>query len=299
MDLPALAADDRRVFVAFRSHGVLLGRSWGWRWGGGVVTGTTAVVVRFRSTDATRAVVWAPIDVRLLDAQGHVLARTNIPGADPALVHVPSIAPGETGFYVNDQLTPDDPAKVASARVVLGGDPVTLTAPLRNLDVLRPRIVDDPDYGWSFTATVANGTGIPQHRVIVQGIVRRKGQIVAEYEVKPEHWYFACHFKGDPVMPGCLGLDALWQLTGFFLGWLGASGRGRALGVGEVKFTGIVLPSVKKLEYVVEIKRVILRRLKLAIADGLLKADGVVIYTAKDLRVGLFEAGMDPSAQSA
>ena len=104
-------------------------------------------------------------------------------------------------------------------------------------------------------------------------------------------WFFDCHFKGDPVMPGCLGLDALWQLTGFFLGWLGAPGRGRALGVGEVKFTGMVLPTIKKVEYVVDIKRVILRKLKLAIADGMLKADGEVIYTATDLRVGLFETG--------
>ena len=97
-------------------------------------------------------------------------------------------------------------------------------------------------------------------------------------------------------MPGCLGLDALWQLTGFFLGWLGAPGKGRALGVGEVKFTGMVLPTIKNVEYVVDLKRVILRKLKLAIADGCLKADGQVIYTANDLRVGLFEAGEQPAA---
>lgn len=123
-----------------------------------------------------------------------------------------------------------------------------------------------------------------------------KGQIVAEFAIKPDHWFFDCHFKGDPVMPGCLGLDALWQLTGFFLGWLGATGRGRALGVGEVKFTDMVLPTVKKVEYVVDIKRLILRRLKLSIADGKLKADGKVIYTASDLKVGLFEGGMEASA---
>lgn len=119
-----------------------------------------------------------------------------------------------------------------------------------------------------------------------------KGQVVAELNVvgNPQcEWFFACHFKGDPVMPGCLGLDALWQMTGFFLGWLGAPGRGRALGVGEVKFTGMVTPDVKRLEYVVDLKRVILRKLKLAIADGTLLADGKVIYTATDLRVGLFE----------
>jgi len=97
-----------------------------------------------------------------------------------------------------------------------------------------------------------------------------------------------CHFQGDPVMPGCLGLDALWQMVGFFLGWLGAPGKGRALGVGEVKFSGMVIPTVKKIEYVVTLKRVILRKLNLAIADGLLKADGAPIYQATDLRVGLF-----------
>jgi 3-hydroxyacyl-[acyl-carrier protein] dehydratase/trans-2-decenoyl-[acyl-carrier protein] isomerase len=126
-----------------------------------------------------------------------------------------------------------------------------------------------------------------------------KGQVVAELAVAGNErldWFFNCHFQGDPVMPGCLGLDALWQLTGFFLGWLGAPGRGRALGVGEVKFTGMVLPSVKKVEYVVDMKRVILRRLKLAIADGVLKADGQVIYTATDMRVGLFEVGEAPAA---
>ena len=118
-----------------------------------------------------------------------------------------------------------------------------------------------------------------------------KGQIVAEFAIKPDHWFFPCHFKGDPVMPGCLGLDALWQMTGFFLGWLGATGRGRAIGVGEVKLSGMVLPTVKKVEYIVDMKRVILRKLKLGIADGIMKADGAVVYEAKDLRVGLFEAG--------
>ncbi len=115
-----------------------------------------------------------------------------------------------------------------------------------------------------------------------------KGEIRAELDVKPDLWFFPCHFPGDPVMPGCLGVDALWQLLGFFLGWMGAPGRGRALGVGEVKFTGMVLPSVKKVEYVVNLKRVILRKLNLGIADGILKADGEPIYAATDLRVGLF-----------
>lgn len=128
-----------------------------------------------------------------------------------------------------------------------------------------------------------------------------KGQAVAELKVAGNpnlDWCFACHFKGDPVMPGCLGLDALWQLTGFFLGWLGAPGKGRALGCGEVKFTGMVVPTVGKVEYVVDFKRVILRRLKLGIADGTMKADGKVIYTAADLKVGLFEPGQTPEASA-
>ena len=115
------------------------------------------------------------------------------------------------------------------------------------------------------------------------------GQIVAELDVKPDLWFFPVHFKGDPVMPGCLGLDALWQMLGFFLGWVGGKGHGRALSVGEVKFSGMVLPTIKKLEYVVDLKRIIRRKLTLGIGDGLLKADGVTIYIARDLRVGLFE----------
>jgi 3-hydroxyacyl-[acyl-carrier protein] dehydratase/trans-2-decenoyl-[acyl-carrier protein] isomerase len=126
-----------------------------------------------------------------------------------------------------------------------------------------------------------------------------KGQIVAEFKIAGNpatDWFFKCHFQGDPVMPGCLGLDALWQLTGFYLGWLGAPGRGRALGVGEVKFTGMVVPTIGRLEYVIDMKRVILRKLKLAIADGVMKADGQVIYAATDLRVGLFGADETPAA---
>ena len=115
-----------------------------------------------------------------------------------------------------------------------------------------------------------------------------KGHIYAELDVKPDLWFFGCHFVGDPVMPGCLGLDAMWQMLGFFLGWLGAPGRGRALSVGEIKFTGMVLPSVSKVEYGVELKRVMRSRLVLGIGDGWVKADGEVIYKAADLRVGLF-----------
>ncbi len=116
-----------------------------------------------------------------------------------------------------------------------------------------------------------------------------KGHVRAELDVRPDLWFFPCHFKGDPVMPGCLGLDALWQLTGFFLGWLGLPGRGRALGVGEVKFADQVLPSVKKVVYGVDVKRVFKGKLVLGIADGWLEADGKRIYTTTDMRVGLFQ----------
>ncbi|TVR10913.1 MAG: 3-hydroxyacyl-[acyl-carrier-protein] dehydratase FabA [Salinarimonadaceae bacterium] len=116
-----------------------------------------------------------------------------------------------------------------------------------------------------------------------------KGHVRAELDVRPDLWFFSCHFQGDPVMPGCLGLDALWQMVGFHLGWLGAEGRGRALGVGEVKFSDQVLPSVKKVVYGVDLKRVFRSKLVLGIADGFLEADGKRIYEAKDLRVGLFK----------
>ncbi|MDP2411244.1 MAG: 3-hydroxyacyl-[acyl-carrier-protein] dehydratase FabA [Pseudolabrys sp.] len=116
-----------------------------------------------------------------------------------------------------------------------------------------------------------------------------KGMVRAELDVKPDLWFFLCHFKGDPVMPGCLGLDAMWQMVGFFLGWLGAPGSGRALGMGEVKFSGQVLPNVKKVTYGVDFKRVMRSKLVLGIADGWLSADGTVIYKAADLKVGLFK----------
>ncbi|MDG2087758.1 MAG: 3-hydroxyacyl-[acyl-carrier-protein] dehydratase FabA [Arenicellaceae bacterium] len=115
-----------------------------------------------------------------------------------------------------------------------------------------------------------------------------KGAMVAELDVNPDLWFFECHFQNDPVMPGCLGLDAVWQMVGFYLGWLGAPGRGRALGAGEVKFTGQILPDVKLVRYEVNLKRVISRRLFMGIADSRVLADGEVIYVANDLRVGLF-----------
>ncbi|AOM00121.1 3-hydroxyacyl-[acyl-carrier-protein] dehydratase FabA [Cobetia marina] len=115
-----------------------------------------------------------------------------------------------------------------------------------------------------------------------------KGQLIAELDITPDLWFFDCHFPGDPVMPGCLGLDAMWQLVGFHLGWLGNPGRGRALGCGEVKFSGQVLPTAKKVTYTINIKRVITRKLILGIADGTVTVDGRDIYQANDLRVGLF-----------
>jgi 3-hydroxyacyl-[acyl-carrier protein] dehydratase/trans-2-decenoyl-[acyl-carrier protein] isomerase len=116
-----------------------------------------------------------------------------------------------------------------------------------------------------------------------------KGFLRAEFDISPEQWFFLCHFYGDPVMPGCLGLDAMWQLVGFFLGWSGGPGRGRALGVGEVKFAGQVTPVVKKVTYIIDMKRVILRKLVMGVADGVMEADGKPIYNATDLRVGLFD----------
>ncbi len=115
-----------------------------------------------------------------------------------------------------------------------------------------------------------------------------KGEILAELDIDPGLWFFDCHFPGDPVMPGCLGLDAMWQLVGFYLAWIGNPGHGRALGVGEVKFTGQVLPKAKLVTYRINIKRVITRKLVLGVADGSMQVDGREIYTAKDLRVGLF-----------
>ena len=115
-----------------------------------------------------------------------------------------------------------------------------------------------------------------------------KGFIRAELDIRPDLWFFKCHFIGDPVMPGCLGLDAMWQLVGFFLTWLGAKGRGRALGCGEVKFTGQVLPKAKLVTYEIDISRVINRKLVMAQGDARMLVDGREIYTAKDLRVGLF-----------
>lgn len=120
-----------------------------------------------------------------------------------------------------------------------------------------------------------------------------KGQLVAELDIRPDLWFFECHFPGDPVMPGCLGLDAMWQLSGFFLGWKGNKGRGRALGSGEVKFTGQILPTAKLVTFKIDVSRIIERKLRMIVADGSVSVDGREIYVAKDLRVGLFDSTDD------
>lgn len=117
-----------------------------------------------------------------------------------------------------------------------------------------------------------------------------KGSVVAELDIHPDLWFFQCHFEGDPVMPGCLGLDAMWQLVGFFLGWYGGLGQGRALGAKEIKFSGQVTPDKRLVTYRIDFKRVITRKLVMGIADATLECDGDLIYTASDLRVGLFSS---------
>ena len=127
-------------------------------------------------------------------------------------------------------------------------------------------------------------------RITDKGGKYGKGELIAEQDIKPDLWFFKYHFESDPIMPGAFGLDAMWQLLGFFLGWTGAPGAGRALGVGEVRFSGQILPTVKKLVYHLDIKRVVARQVVLGIADGTVTADGQLTYEAKDMRVGLFAA---------
>ncbi len=125
-------------------------------------------------------------------------------------------------------------------------------------------------------------------RIVSSGGEHGHGEIVAEQDVKPDLWFFDCHFLNDPVMPGCLGLDALWQMLGFFLGWMGLPGTGRALGVGEVKFAGEVLPAGHVLRYHIHVRRVVRRAFALAVADGIALLDGRKVHEAKNLRVGVF-----------
>jgi|TARA_B110000014_G_scaffold88435_1_gene60847 3-hydroxyacyl-[acyl-carrier protein] dehydratase/trans-2-decenoyl-[acyl-carrier protein] isomerase len=117
----------------------------------------------------------------------------------------------------------------------------------------------------------------------------KKGKIIAELDVNPDLWFFDCHFKGDPVMPGCLGLDAMWQLVGFYLCWLGNPGRGRALGASEVKFFGQVLPTAKKVTLTIDMKRILNLDLTVGIGEGSMLVDDREIYSAKGLKVGLFQ----------
>ena len=126
--------------------------------------------------------------------------------------------------------------------------------------------------------------------ITADGGAHGKGRVEAEFDIRPDRWFFECHFRGDPVMPGCLGLDAMWQLVGFFMGWSGSPGRGRALGVGEVQLRGQITPATKLVRYEIDMSRVIRRSLHMGIGDGIVLADGNPIYSAKDLKVGLFSA---------
>ena len=128
-------------------------------------------------------------------------------------------------------------------------------------------------------------------QITADGGIYKKGLIKAELDIKNDMWFFNCHFKDDPVMPGCLGLDAMWQLVGFYLGWLGEPGKGRALGVNEVKFTGEILEKVKLATYEIEIKRILKKEgATVGLANGTLSADGKIIYKAQNLKVGLFKS---------
>lgn len=176
---------------------------------------------------------------------------------------MPLIAPKDAGFVPQKSYTKDELIACGEGKLFGPGNAKLPVPPMLMFD----RITD----------------------VSLEGGAHGKGYIKAELDVNPDLWFFKCHFIGDPVMPGCLGLDAIWQLLGFYLGWTGAAGSGRALGLGELKFTGQVLPETKVVEYVVDIKRLINRRLVLGIGDGKVIADGVTIYEAADLRVGLFD----------
>ena len=127
--------------------------------------------------------------------------------------------------------------------------------------------------------------------VSADGGLHGKGHVTAEFDIRPDLWFFECHFPGNPIMPGCLGLDGLWQLTGFNLGWRGWKGLGMALGVGEVKLKGMVTPERRRLTYFVDFTRVIDRKLKMGVADGRVEADGEEIYAVTGMKVGLSAEG--------
>jgi len=133
-------------------------------------------------------------------------------------------------------------------------------------------------------------------KIVSDGGKYGKGEIEAELDIKPNLWFFPCHFENDPIMPGCLGLDGMWQLVGFFLGWTKAPGRGRAISVGEVKFSDMVTPAAKKITYKIDIKKLLLRKFGIAIADGTMLIDGKPAYECKDMRVGVFPDGLAPAA---
>ena len=173
------------------------------------------------------------------------------------------MSPSEFGFVQKDHFTREDLLECGHGRLFGPGNAKLPLPPMLMFDRITKITAEGGAYG--------------------------KGELVAEFEINPDLWFFQCHFEGDPVMPGCLGLDAVWQLLGFYLGWTGAMGSGRALGVGEVKFSGQVLPEAKKVTYKLNIKRVINRKLVLGIADGQVEVDGKLIYEMADLKVGLFE----------
>ena len=183
-------------------------------------------------------------------------------GGSVAAVQLAQLADSVDFFTV---LGNDEPAQLARAELEARGVTVHATS------------VESPQRSGF---TLIDDTGGSHHR----------GQVRAELDVNPDLWFFKCHFAGDPVMPGCLGLDALWQMTGFFLGWGGSPGKGRALGGGEIKFTGQVTNDIKLIEYGIDIRRVVRSKVALGISEGYVKADGKIIYECKDLRVGLFPA---------
>jgi 3-hydroxyacyl-[acyl-carrier protein] dehydratase/trans-2-decenoyl-[acyl-carrier protein] isomerase len=178
---------------------------------------------------------------------------------------------------------------------------------MTTVDATSPHAFHKPQASYSYEDLLKSGSGelfgpgnaqLPTPPMLmldrittidIDGGAQKRGHIVAELDIRPDLWFFACHFPGDPVMPGCLGLDAMWQLVGFWLGWSGSPGKGRALGVGELKLAGQVMPRAKLVRYDISIRRAIRSKLVMGIADGRVSVDGEIIYQAKDLKVGLFK----------